>query len=66
MPIGQLHIRTRIDQRLERGLVACCAITQNDGFNDSGSVQIVHMVQRCASRDQLSHHTVMAKVLRCD
>ena len=46
--------------------MARSAVTENDGFDQGGPVQVVYVVQRCAGGDQLFDHAVVPKVGSCD
>ena len=62
LPVGQRLARTRPQQGLQGRLLARAAVAQHDGLDERRPVQVVHMVQRRASGDQLPHHAVVTQV----
>ena len=66
MTVGQLQICTRSNQELQGFLVPAASVAEHDRFNCGRPVQVVHVVQRRAGSNQLTHHAVVAQMRGCD
>jgi hypothetical protein len=52
LAVGELQVRAPLDQRAQRFLVPASAVAEHDRFDHRGPMEVVHVIERRARRDQ--------------